>query len=120
MKGVIYHIATGVIDGVVFAANSEELAKQASESRGTGVIEIDTQPDGLFKDYYVLSGSLELKQHFTIDAIPLPATAEIEGEQYAVTENPAVFEFDTPGTYTVRVDAGPAYYVEEFTVDYSA
>lgn len=74
----------------------------------------------IIKKYWWDGIELLPKQHFTIDAIPLPATAEIEGVQYPITENPVIFGFDTPGTYTVRVDAGPAYYVEEFTVDYSA
>lgn len=59
------------------------------------------------------------KQHFTIDAIPLPAVATIEGEQYELTEQP-VFEFTEPGQYEVTIDAGPHYHVETFTVDYPA
>ena len=59
------------------------------------------------------------KQHFTLDAIPLPATAIIEDEQYELTDQPT-FEFSEPGEYEVTINAGPAYYVETFTVDYPA
>lgn len=104
--------------GLIMAAGNTTL-----KPAGSDVFEVSgsyVTSDTLIKNYYHNGVELLPKQHFTIDAIPLPATAEIEGEQYPITANPAVFTFDTPGTYTVQIDAGPAYYIEEFTIDYPA
>jgi len=120
MKGVTYFTETGEIDGVVSVNVPADLAMQARPERGIGVLAIDEPLEGVFKNYYVFGGSLVEKAHFTLDTIPLPATATIEGEQHPITELPVTFEFDTPGTYTISVDAGPAYYVEEFQIDYPA
>lgn len=76
-------------------------------------------PDMLPKKYWVDNGEVKPKQHFTLDNVPLPATAIIEYEHYALTEQPT-FEFSEPGQYEVSIDAGPAYYVETFTIDYPA
>lgn len=118
MKGITYFTATGKIDGIVSAMSTAELEKQSREDAGIGVLEIQSEPENLFTGYFVSDGALTSKQHFTIENIPIPAVAIIEGEEYPINELPVVFEFDTPGYYTVVVDAGEAYHVEEFTIDY--
>jgi len=67
--------------------------------------------------YYWDGVELLPKQHFDLSTVPLPATAEIEESLYPITSLPIEFSFDTPGTYLVKINAGPAYYVEEFQID---
>lgn len=102
--------------------------KQGSKSqlKGQGVSEpykIEVDSDDVFPNpdsYYVdtIVGELKEKKHFSLNDIPIPAIAMIEGEQYPLTENPVIFEFDAPGSYKISIDSGPVYFVEEFTIDY--
>lgn len=49
--------------------------------------------------------------------MPLPCVITIDNKTYNITEQPT-FEFDAPGTYTIKVDAGPRYLKKEFTIAY--
>lgn len=57
------------------------------------------------------------KEDYSLGCLPLPCTITIEGLTYNCTEQPT-FEFDAPGIYTIRVDAGPMYLEKEFPLDY--
>ncbi|MEH6626964.1 MAG: hypothetical protein V7739_10995 [Motiliproteus sp.] len=68
--------------------------------------------------YVDLAGpTITPKADYTLAALPLPCTLTIEGIDYPVTEQPT-FAFNYPGTYTIEVDAGPAYLAKSF--DYVA
>lgn len=58
------------------------------------------------------------KEDYSLDALPLPCAVTIEGVEYPCTEQPT-FEFDAPGRYLIRVDAGPRYLIKEFTLENS-
>lgn len=101
------------MDGQIVAAGESE-----SLALGDNVVTIEgvsTDPRNLTERYWFDGIDLLPKQHFTVDAIPIPAVAIIEGVRYELTEQPT-FEFSEPGQYIVKVDAGPAFYIEEFTL----
>ena len=66
------------------------------------------------EEYYVSGSKLLLKKDYSLETLPLPCIIEIEDQTYEVTEQPE-FEFDIPGTYTIRVmPDSPQYLEKEF------
>lgn len=59
------------------------------------------------------------KSDYTLDTLPLPCTLTIEGVDYYCTEQPT-FEFNYPGVYKIKVDAGAAFLKKEFEIDYQS
>lgn len=60
---------------------------------------------------------IRLRDDYTLESLPIPCTITVEGVVYECNEQPT-FVFDAPGIYTISVDAGPAYYLRDFTYDY--
>lgn len=56
------------------------------------------------------------KLDYTLEALPIPCTLTIEGQDYHCEEQPEI-EFDAPGTYRILVEAGTKYLRKEFTVE---
>ncbi|WMC09498.1 hypothetical protein PU634_10260 [Oceanimonas pelagia] len=77
-------------------------------------------PDGVTDaEYWVehATGTIHSKGDYPLEQLPLPCTVTIEGVNYHCTEQP-VFEFDAPGTYIIKVNAGPQFLKKEFEFDY--
>lgn len=68
---------------------------------------------------FVEDGVVYPAEDYSLAAVPLPCTITIEGVEYECHEQP-VFEFDAPGTYVIKVDAGPRYLKKVFNYDYQA
>ena len=78
---------------------------------------IETNKTGDMNKYFVdasLSKENE-REDYTLDALPIPCVATIEGIVYEITEQKS-FEFEDPGTYVIEIDAGSRYLKKEFTV----
>lgn len=88
----------------------DALIKAQSNRESESVI--SKMSDGLFD--YVCTESLTIKKRrsYSIDLLPTPSTVIIEGIEYRVTEQP-VFEFDTPGTYIIKVIPDDVQYLEK-------
>jgi len=89
----------------------QDISIQASE--GEFVIE-GSYPPG---EYWVSGGQAVKRKDFSLEALPLPCTIWIEGQEYRCHEQPE-FVFDAPGTYEIYVDAGPQYLEKVFRYDY--
>lgn len=67
---------------------------------------------------YIENGVISEKQDYTLDALPTPCVAVIEGVEYQITAQPT-FEFE-PGAvavdYVISIDAGVQYFKKEFTI----
>lgn len=81
---------------------------------GEATIESTWVPDGT---QFVEAGALRRCQDYSLAKLPLPCTVRIEGVEYKCTTQP-VFEFDVPGEYQIKVDAGPRFLKKEFTYAY--
>lgn len=68
-------------------------------------------------EYWVSSGRAIPREDYALDVLPLPCTVWIEGQEYRCHEQPE-FVFDAPGTYEIRVDAGPQYLEKVFQYDH--
>lgn len=111
MSAVIYIEATGEITSS-FEGPADHIALQCGEGESYVIGE------GADDTHYVelTHHSIKPKQDYTLEALPLPCTVEIEGVRYPVEGQPD-FEFDAPGRYEIEVDAGPAYLRKTFYVD---
>ncbi|MAY42272.1 hypothetical protein [Neptuniibacter sp. UBA847] len=110
MNFTVYVTLTGEITSTITGTlATAELNKEASESVIAG-----TYDDEL---YWInpSNSTAELKEDYTIDALPIPCTARIEDIEYSITSQPT-FEFDSPGDYEIEIDAGPAYLRKVFNV----
>lgn len=113
MNAVIYDTTTGAILRAV-SGPADHIPLQCQE--GESYAEDDTARDNTH--YFDLdSETVQPKSDYALDALPLPCTVTIEGVEYTCTEQPT-FEFNYPGTYLIKVDAGVAYLEKEFSFDY--
>ncbi len=56
------------------------------------------------------------KSDYTLETLPIPCVATIDGVEYEVTAQPE-FSFPVPGIYFVSIDAGAAFYRKDFDYD---
>lgn len=111
MNAVIYDKTTGKIMRSVDAPY-DQIAIQCAPGQSYVLKAGDDSTD--YVD--VTTGYLLKRADYTLDALPLPCVVTIEGVEYPCSEQP-VFEFDAPGRYTVRVNAGAQYLEKVFYVD---
>lgn len=115
MIAIIYDLSTGYIKRNV-SVPSNMLELQFDETVEGAIPVNDVVDDTTF--YVDLMSRIVLtRQDYTLENLPLPCKVMIEGVIYECTKQP-VFEFDAPGKYTVKVNAGAAYLEKEFEIDY--
>ena len=61
---------------------------------------------------FVKEGELQEKKDYILQNLPIPCHIRIENKEYFVETQP-IFEFDTPGTYTIRVIPDSVQYLEK-------
>lgn len=81
-------------------------------------IEVASDVDDLTHFVDVVNRVSVQKGDYTLEALPTPCVATIEGVEYQITEQP-IFEF-APGPvavdYTISIDAGIQYLKKEFVI----
>jgi len=110
----IFDTKTGLIDRTVDAPDDHipiqvrdtESYVEGGYDSGLYYVDVDT-------------GEVKMKGDFTLGTIPLPSVVTIEGQEYRCHEQPE-FVFDAPGTYEIKVDAGPQYLEKVFQYDYQS
>ncbi|MHB0820131.1 hypothetical protein ACYCFK_17875 [Stutzerimonas stutzeri] len=112
------YLIYGAHDGRIFRCVScppDQIGAQLAP--GEAYIQGDA-PDHLF---YIdlVTKTVCRKRDFSLDDLPLPCVVTIEGHSYQCSTQPE-FEFDIPGIYEVRVDAGPQYLARVFDYAYPA
>lgn len=110
IKAVLYDETGDVVSAVEMPSNTELPNGPELWGLQVGVLPTD--------ESYVEGGYVKPSQDYTLSNLPLPCVVEIEGVQYPVAEQP-VFTFDAPGTYLIRVDAGPKYKRKEFEFEHT-
>lgn len=116
MNFVVYDGDSGRILRTGVSSSQEEAEFQVGLDQDNEMILVGIEADD--ETDWVDPSTQKVKSRFdyTLDALPLPCTVEIEEVEYELTEQPPAFEFDAPGEYTIRVDAGPEYLAKEFEV----
>ncbi len=98
-----------------FSCDDPRLVAKQKAIQSLSVIE--TNKTGDMSKYFVdvnLSKETE-REDYTLDALPIPCVATIEGVAYDITEQDS-FEFEDPGIYVIEIDAGSRYLKKEFIV----
>ena len=115
MSKYVFYRATGEVCGLCEVANRSD-AEATAESNGFFFAPVSDAPSDV-SCFYWDGRQLAPRRDYALDALPLPCTVWIEGQEYRCHEQPE-FVFDAPGTYEIRVDAGPQYLEKVFQYDY--
>lgn len=67
--------------------------------------------------YLDSSGLAHQKIDYTLDNLPIPCIAVIEGIEYEIYEQPQ-FQFSVPGKYVIHIKSSKEYLEKSFVYDY--
>ena len=101
---------------IIHFDESGKITRQVSFHDEIGDRFLSCDIDGFLDDtkFFVDIESLEIKSRidYLLDNLPLPCIIQIENTCYEVSEQP-IFEFDTPGTYIIKVFPNSVEYLEK-------
>ena len=108
MKNFIVHN----LDGKILRSGACEEEFIALQASGEDEIAISTENYVDVMLMFVKEGELQEKKDYTLQNLPIPCHIRIENEEYFAETQP-IFEFDTPGTYIIRVIPDSVQYLEK-------
>lgn len=119
MIGVVFNTDTGVVISMIESDDIGHFPLQCRSGQDWILADGDDTDENTFVDVTTIPHSKHRKMDYTIEALPIPCTATIEGIEYQITEQPT-FEFPAlpvAMSYTVSIDAGVQYLKKEFVIN---